>query len=61
MRKEVEAKMTEAVKLVKVSKSFGKEHVLKEISHSFETGKFMESWVLMVQARRLCLNVSAVF
>lgn len=31
--------MTEAVKLVKVSKSFGKEHVLKEISHSFETGK----------------------
>lgn len=39
MRKEVEAKMTEAVKLVKVSKSFGKEHVLKEISHSFETGK----------------------
>ena len=38
MRKEVEAKMTEAVKLVKVSKSFGKEHVLKEISHSFETG-----------------------
>ena len=39
MRKEVEAKMTEAVKLVKVSKSFGKERVLKEISHSFETGK----------------------
>lgn len=39
MRKEVEAKMAEAVKLVKVSKSFGKEHVLKEISHSFETGK----------------------
>ncbi len=31
--------MTEAVKLVKVSKSFGKERVLKEISHSFETGK----------------------
>ena len=31
--------MTEAVKLVKVSKSFGKEHVLKEISHSLETGK----------------------
>lgn len=31
--------MAEAVKLVKVSKSFGKEHVLKEISHSFETGK----------------------
>lgn len=39
MRKEVEAKMAEAVKLVKVSKSFGKERVLKEISHSFETGK----------------------
>ncbi len=31
--------MTEAVKLVKVSKSFGKERVLKEVSHSFETGK----------------------
>lgn len=31
--------MTEAVNLVKVSKSFGKERVLKEISHSFETGK----------------------
>lgn len=31
--------MAEAVKLVKVSKSFGKERVLKEISHSFETGK----------------------
>lgn len=31
--------MMEAVKLVKVSKSFGKERVLKEISHSFETGK----------------------
>ena len=31
--------MTAAVKLVKVSKSFGKEQVLREISHSFETGK----------------------
>ena len=38
-KKEVKEKMKAAVKLIKLSKSFGKEQVLKEISHSFEAGK----------------------
>ena len=39
MREEVSDKMKAVVEINKLSKSFGKEKVLKEISHSFETGR----------------------
>ena len=39
MREEVSDKMKAVVEINKLSKSFGKEKVLREISHSFETGR----------------------
>ena len=39
MREEVSDKMKAVVEINKLSKSFGKEKVLREISHCFETGR----------------------
>ena len=39
MREEVSDKMKAVVEINKLSKSFGKEQVLREISHSFERGR----------------------
>lgn len=39
MREEVSEKMKAVVEINKLSKSFGKEQVLREISHSFERGR----------------------
>ena len=39
MREEVSDKMKAVVEINKLSKSFGKEKVLRDISHSFEEGR----------------------
>lgn len=43
--------MKAAVKVKNLTKSFGKEKVLKGISHTFEAGKSTESWDLMAPVK----------